>query len=893
MGIFMERKKKKQYFLVYTLLFFVIGGFMTWIFRAADRSFVWSKDGAAQHYPTLVYIHRYIRELAGNLLHGRWVLPMMDFSIGEGMDVLTTLNYYGFGDPLTLTAAFCPERYLEDFYGFLIFVRMYLTGIFFSLFCFEKGYIQRVSVIAGALAYVFCGYSLYAAVRHPFFVNGMMYLPLYLLGVELIIRRRRNGFALFAAVVALSLISNFYFGYMNTLMMALYVLFWMVPERSLKWSTRFRIVGEMVASYLIGVMLSAVIMLPMVAAYFGCSRGGEGGYKDSLFFYPEEFYQNFVRAYTRMDTYVGQWTNLGYSFFSLAAVVVLFVHRSRSGEERRRNWKLRVGYLVLTLMLLVPLAGKIMNGFGYVSNRWNYAYAMLNAYILVCMLPEGLRYLRLFRVPGGGRLHIKNWKGNRLLVSLAVCMMVVFNLVLNVAQMYLNKELDYLNEFDRVGTTAGAEESGAVNAVDVLEPPTEDSFYRIEQPWIIGNQSLRKGYYGHNWYFSIAPEWYFAFYNSLQLNSMERTYSLRGLDGRTVLNEITSTRYYVTQKREDRLAPYGYELVRAVEDGKEIRLEEAEEREAAGEKSISYVYENKYFLPLGYTVSSWIREEEYHALSPIEKQEALLQSVVIEEEQEDELHNLPREATVLPMDVQQEFCKVASCSGLTWEDNRIHVTEKNAAITLQFQGRPDCETYLWLNEFQVEESARQYQTGTVRSGDTRNHFVLMNPEKSAWYDEPNQTINLGYSKEPRKSCTIIFPEKGVYSLDDFVVVYESMGAYESKVQALASDHLENVRISGNKMQGDITLSKTKLLQMAVPYSTGWKAYINGEEATVLRSNKMYMALELPAGDSHVEFVYETPYLRAGCVISVVGVVILVLISLINQEIKRKHAIRQG
>lgn len=882
----MERKKKYQYYFVYTLLFLGISGFMTWIFWTTDHSFVWSKDGAAQHYPTLVYIHRYIREFAGNLLHGRWQVPMVDFSIGEGMDILTTLNYYGFGDPLTLTAAFCPEGYLEQFYGFLIFVRMYLTGIFFSVYCFEKGNIQRVCVIVGALAYVFCGYSLYAAVRHPFFVNGMMYLPLYLLGVEFMIRRRRKGFVLFAAVVALSLVSNFYFGYMNTVMMALYVLFWMLPERSLEWGKRFRILGEMVAGYLCGVMLSAVIMLPMVGAYLSCSRGGEGGYKDSLFFYPEEFYQDFVRAYTRMDTYVGQWTNLGFSVFSLAAVVVLFVHRSRGESERRRNMKLRVGYLVLTLMLLVPLAGKIMNGFGYVSNRWNYAYAMLNSYILVCMLPEFLRYLRLFRMPGGGRLHIRNWKGNRLYVSLAVCMMVVFNLVLNVAQMYLNSELDYLDEFDRAGTVAGEAERGAVSAVEALEPPTETSFYRVEQPWIIGNQSLLKGYYGHNWYFSIAPEWYFAFYNSLQLNSMERTYSLRGLDGRTVLNEITATRYYVTQERGDCLVPYGYELVKAVENGREISLEEAEEKESEGEASLSYVYENKYFLPLGYTVSSWIREDEYNALSPIEKQEALLQSVVVEEEQEDLMHTLPRDATALPMDVMQEFCRVADSNGLTWENNQICVTEKNATITLQFQGRPNSETYLWLNEFQVEKSARKYQTGTVESGDTRNHFVLMDPEKSAWYDEPNQTIHLGYSKEPRKSCTIIFPEKGIYSLDDFVVVYESMDAYESKAQALKADHLENVKVSPNKIQGDITLSKTKLLQMAVPYSTGWKAYINGREAPVLRSNKMYMALELSAGDSHVEFVYETPYLRMGCVVSVVGIAILLYASVIRKAMRR-------
>ncbi len=902
MDIKQIRKKQRDYFLAYTIFFIIISSVVVWVFQRNGKSFVWGKDGAAQHYPTLVYIHRYLREACRNLLHGRWQLPMVDFSIGEGMDVLTTLNYYGFGDPLTLTALFCPESWLEGLYALLIFVRLYLSGAFFSCFCFCKGHRQRVSILAGALVYAFCGYALYASVRHPFFANGMMYLPLYLLGIERIIRKRKYG--MFSGVVALSLISNFYFGYMNTMMMALYVLFYLVPERAMQWKAKGILLLRMIGSYLCGVLLSGVIMVPMVMAYLTCSRGGEGGYTDSLWVYPKEFYQQFFASYVNTGKLPSGWTNLGFSILCLVGVIILFIHRPRKPEEKLRNHKLQLGFIILTGMLFVPLMGRVMNGFGYASNRWNYAYAMLNAYILVCTLPVVFhfwmggdsdtvvhalaRYLRKHYTEGkknGYRLlqrirdvlhTLRPRRGNYFHLSLALCAFIAVNLSVNVISAYMGEETDYLDEFDQAGDVRSTaldspvqvvkklramqyKKGNGLTAVGLDQVSAADKtsvFYRVEQPWIIGNQSLMTNYFGHNWYFSIAPEWYFDYYNAFQLNAMERTYSLRGLDGRTVLNELTSTRYYMTDRKKDGLVPYGYCLT--------------------GKQDNYYIYKNQKYLPLGYTTSAWMKQSEYDLLSPIEKQQVLMQSVVLDDAEEKNLSMIWTQPSDLTLDTQQEFCRVASCSGLTWEKNQLHVNEENATIRLTFQGRANCETYLWLNEFQVIKSGKYYQVGTVTSDDTTNYFVLMNPKKSAWYDEPNQTINLGYSKTAKTECTITFPAKGVYSLDDFMVIYEPMDRYDSQVQALQENHLEHLKVSTNRIEGEISLSKTKFLQMSIPYSSGWTATVNGKKAKIYQSNNMYMALELPAGKSHVVFRYTTPYLPAGILSTAAGGGILLI-----------------
>ena len=847
-----ERRKRMEYYIAYSVIFLLFSALIIYIFYHQGYCFVWGKDGAAQHYPTLVYIHRYIREFFGNLLHGRWRLPMVDYTIGEGMDVITTLNYYGFGDPLLLLAGICPESGLEILYGLLIFVRMYLSGIFFSWFCFEKKHTQRTAVLLGAVSYVFCEYALFGGIRHPFFLNGMMYLPLYLLGVERILQKKRYG--IFSVAVCLSLISNFYFGYMNTIMMALYVVFVLFPQPQKRIREKAAILIRMIGAYLAGVMASGAIMFPVVSAYLSCSRSGEGGYTESLLQYPEWFYDNLKEGYFHTNLYVGQWTTLGFTYLAGVGVLILFLRWSRSRRERLRNWALRIGFVLLTVMLCVPLAGRVMNGFGYASNRWDYAYAMLISYIMVVTLPMLLHLL-------SRRLPVWIEKTNRHLAVVAgvfasqrfwcalLSVVLLVNLEANIVDAFGRDGCTKLSEYSQIGTSAGDDQGMTQMQAD------SDGFCRIETPWHIGNQSLEEQYQGHNWYFSIAPGWYFDYYHQFLLNSMERKYSLRGLDSRTALNEVAATKYYVAGQEENPMVPYGYKYIGTNEAGR-------------------YVYENQNFLPLGYTVSGWMKKSDFELLSPIDRQEVLLQAAVLEDDDADRVSLMPSAASNLKIDTAQEACTVVSCSGITWDKNMLHVTQDGGSIELRFRGRANCETYLWFNEFQVKWASAQYQVGSVTAAGRTNQFVLMDPRKSAWYDEPSQTVNLGYSKEPVTSCVITFPKRGLYSLDEFLVVYESMDNYQTKTDVLRQDTLQNCKVETNRISGDMNLSKTKLLQLSIPYSSGWSATVNGKKAKILCSQDMYMAIELGSGRSHVELRYTTPWLKAGVGSSAAGVVII-------------------
>ena len=43
----------------------------------------------------------------------------------------------------------------------------------------------------GTLIYIFAGWTIYAAMKHPYFSNPMIYLPLVLMGIDKIYKREK------------------------------------------------------------------------------------------------------------------------------------------------------------------------------------------------------------------------------------------------------------------------------------------------------------------------------------------------------------------------------------------------------------------------------------------------------------------------------------------------------------------------------------------------------------------------------------------------------------------------------------------------------------------------------------------------------------------------------
>ena len=91
----MNNNKKSQvrnilgFVSIYTFIFLCLAFVLDRIFDSEGKTFIWSIDGLFQHVIALKYIRQYIINL-----FTKGSFPMIDFNLGQGFDVIGTLNYY-------------------------------------------------------------------------------------------------------------------------------------------------------------------------------------------------------------------------------------------------------------------------------------------------------------------------------------------------------------------------------------------------------------------------------------------------------------------------------------------------------------------------------------------------------------------------------------------------------------------------------------------------------------------------------------------------------------------------------------------------------------------------------------------------------------------------------
>lgn len=910
------KESKKDFCLLYTLAFIVLSLFLYSFFCLNGKSMVWSHDGVPQHVNSLAYYGRYLREILHTLfVEHRLSIPMWDMHIGYGSDILTTLHYYVIGDPLTLLSVFVPAEKTELLYQVLIFLRIYLAGAAFSAYCFYHKN-PKQAVFLGTLMYIFAGWTIYAAMKHPYFANPMIYLPLILMGIDKVYKKEKPHLFIWSTVLAA--MSNFYFFYMLCILMFLYAAFRyfsLFERRSAKdvlcWFGRF------LGYYLTAVMIASVIFLPVIMTLFGTERFQADNYVP--LFYDRIYYQKYLGCLIGENMI--QWGVAGFSAVSMAGVFVIF-------SRRKKYTELKAAFLMLNLFLLIPFAGHVLNGFSYVSNRWIWAYGMLTAYMFVkaypllftltvrekkriflmllgyCVLALGseaartqrnmtavvILVLSVLTVVSFGNIFLQ---GKYLCAMLAAFLVV--SIMANISYQY-SYEKNYLSEFSDSGKALEKLESGADKAVLATG---DDSVYRYDQYGSLpyDNTSMQMGTNSTAYYFSVANGSISRFFNEMYLNTpWEQHYE--NLDSRTILDRLAAVKYFVIYNDGYGYLPYGYN----------------QEKSSLKKGSREYrAYENENALPLGYTYDSYIPREEYEAMSVTEKQQALLQGVVLEES------SLP--AARAEFDDQEMEYRLQAGEGCYIEDNKIVVTQENAEVKVIFRSLEDSETYLIAENLDYEglsprelvsgeawEKMTPYQQNSLRYQDSQwrywkeskeaaftvsaelveKEMKIFTNKYNAYSGKHDFLCNLGYWKTGRRTMTLTFDNTGIYSYDALRVVCQPMRGVEQRTKALGREALRDVRVDSNEISGNITVSGPKALLLAIPYSEGFRAYVDGEKTELKQANTMYMALELTEGSHEIRLVYCTPYLKLGGILSVLGLLLYLLVIFVTGQRQKKQ-----
>ena len=887
------RHKTAVYFVLYTAAFALLLVLVFFEFIHLDKSFIWVGDGVTQYYPRALYFCRYIRELAANFLSGNFVLPMYDFRLGFGTEITYSL------EPLYFLYALFGEDHIEFTYNLVTILRFYLAGITSSILMlyFKKGYF---ATFLGSVVYVFCGFSLYGGAKHTMFMIPVIMLPLLILSIEEIFRKRR--WYLCTIFVAVSLFSNYYYLYMNTIAMGIYFIVRFGCQRERKEKTVRKFIQRALVisgSYLLGVGMSCIVLATTFGLYLGSDRSGSFQiHTPSLFFYSaNRLVRTFLTFLTTANS-PGDWLKLGYLPIALFAVIFLFLRKGRK--------ELKLFCAVAAVFLAFPAAGFVFSGFSAVINRWCYMLSLLVGFIVAdcyeemlhlkkrewyvllgvtvlygflvyfgdIQITQSTRYTKLAFLLLAATLLVlmfcqtsyqKLTKAAKQSMMLLLTAMLVF--VNGYTEFALNDEID---AYKKNGKTEKAILQTPLTALDQIE---DDSFYRSAETqlsYLASSASLLQDFYPITMVNSTLNSSISEYLEKMGCTSYSVT-QLKGLDNRAYLNALAAVKYYGRYEDQNTF-PYGYEVVA--------------EKETKNRTSI--LAENQYALPIGYTYSDAVSEEALEQYEVTERQEVMMQNVV--------LHEAEKEAAS-QVNITGKRIKLESCEekGIQYSEQAFTAQgdRKKYRLDLNFKGLEHAETYLVFKNAKAAGETEDYAvTLTAKAGGNQTSYKFQAENYRYATGQQDYVLNLGYFEEALTSCSIWMDAEGTLCFDEFYIYCQPMDDMEAYTKARKEQVLENVEIDTNRVSGTISLPEEKYLVLSIPYQKGWTAYVDGQKAELLQANYMYMALELDAGEHTVELTFEIPAVKYALVImagSVVLFTVLCLAAFVKGKIKKKRS----
>ena len=893
-----SHRSNKIYLAEYTLFWMAGAPFIYFLLKWQGRNLMWYTDGVYQHFPAF----NYVCDITEAVFHGNMdfsrIMPIQ-YSIGQGVDLFTTLNSYDFADPVSWLSSALLFMTRVQRYTIMILIKLWLTGAAFSLYCFVVGHRKNLAIICGSLAYTFSGTILFMFTRHPNYINWGYFLPLFLGGYELYRRNGRKKYL--AAVTFMNLIVSFYTLYINAILLVLYVLTRTAAEI---WENRTKktLAEELIldiraaGACAIGALLGAFSLLPTIYAYSQNPRVAEAsGYMDSIALYDAKFYKEmFVvlfAPYIRADyaTIVG--------LLCVNLIAILYFYMAKSKNSRIKG--LKIYGIIMVPMLCSPIAGRIMNGMGYSSNRWCYAVAFTAALILTesfdalirCAQEERIRIavamgiyvliclLMRETLPGvnktatmvmllimlcafllSGYISVRGREAV-LVAMTAIC--VVFQVYF----FYAPQAGDYASQFEKMEKHADnfADSSQLLAGIS-----SEEDFFRTESREIKVNIDRINQINGTNALWSILPESMLNYLNDFELNSVKQNCWFEGLDDRTALLELSGVKYYTKEANDISSVPFGFAYNEELSD----------DRFSA--------YKNEYALPVCYTFRNYISRKQFESLNAIQRMDAVLQGAVLDETTSNGIPRKIEEAAVKSGAYQLEY-EIQQHEGILLTDHMISTDEAGHHIVLLADIPENTEIYLQIEGIEIVKP--EFGIIDVSRTNWKQGFRIIKRGRitnlsDSWpVKREGITFNLGTGSAGKNKIRLFLRSSCEYQYDSIKLWAVPMDAYLQQAEALQANAAEDVRVSGKRISATVDIPESRILQIAVPYSIGWNCHIDGKEADILRSDGMYMAVIVPEGRHEIVLRYKTPYLRAGLIISLLT--LLVLLGVCGWNIKKK------
>lgn len=390
MGITLKNDKKDMRKVF--ILALILGALIFLPFLIYDKGlFIYYGDFDVQQIP----FYRLAHDAVQNLELG-W-----NWNTDLGANFIGSYSFYNLGSPFFWLTLLFPSAAVPYLMAPMLILKFAFTAV--SSFAYINRFTKTSqAAVYGALIYAFSGFNIYNIFFNHFNEVVMMF-PFLLIGIEeFVINKRRGSFAL--AVMACA-VMNYYFFVGEVIFCVIY---FVVRLQSDDFKLSLKDFGFMAAEAVIGLLLSAFMLLPSIMALAGNNRTSDfiqgmngiiygnperyGLIASSMFFPPDiparpNFFPDSNAKWSSVSLYLPLLSTVGVFAFM---------------RGRKKNF-LKTMMIISGIIAIVPLLNSAFSAFNYgYYARWFYMPLLMMATATAISLENGMEnYPFGMKVTGG------------------------------------------------------------------------------------------------------------------------------------------------------------------------------------------------------------------------------------------------------------------------------------------------------------------------------------------------------------------------------------------------------------------------------------------------------------------------------------------------------------
>ena len=783
------------------------------------------------------------------------------FSKSIGGEMVSLWAYYLLS-PFNLLFLLIPRSAIAMGVSLLIFLKLVSCTVSFAVLLDVKFKQRNSTTLLFALSFGFMSY-LSANQFNVMWLDALIGLPLIVLGVDALLQKRNPLY--YVLPLSLTILSNYYTGYMICLFLGLYFPYaYVTANDSFSWKNFIKQFSRFIFYSVLSVGLIMVILLPTFYSLLG-SKGTATSISWSL---KSEYNPLLIASKLFIGSFDFHEMQKGYpNIFvgSLALFSSLCYFKEKKISLSQRLYALFITVIIL-ISFNIEMFDKLWHA-GQLPNWYSYRFSFLFSFWMVFLgyqwalkktavgIQETFVYFFLVLAAGIGFIlfpqdYLQGWQ---IALGFGLSMGILYSLILIgrgkrthqkflISFVVIELLLNSIITLSRLGYIMNSEftayQASLANWSNVLRP-AENEFYRSEKTILRSkNDSLQVPTYVVSHFSSTFEKETENFFDAIGVrqgtayvnysNGTLLTDALLGIKNTFI--ETTGATYNERWERKD------------LEDLPTIKT-----------FNEGHVVTNPNALSIAYPMKAILKSMKVPTNHPITMQNQLANAL---------------SGTTSPKNI---FTRVSyettfeniSGSPVVYQRVQFEDNTQVGTITLTFTPETDDPIYLEM-------------AGTMGEEDLE---MTLNGGPYAFYPVQSKPVLLSVAKNQKgqpqtlritvKDDGFEFSKLNLYSLNTTLLNerLEKTKAQELKLETFSATHFA----------GTMEVFEDSTVLTTIPYSTGWKVWVDGQEVETYKILDSLLGFTISKGTHRIEYRYTTPFLLEGSLVSLASLLLLILI----------------